>query len=153
MSELLAVNVNGVINCTKEVQPHMIKRRYGKIVNIASIAGIRTAAKGTTPYAISKAAVIMLTKRFALELGGYGIIVNAVAPGYIKTDMTLAGKTRKEFDASAREVSQNTILARIGGPEEVATAALFFASDESSFITGQVLTVDGGRKDFLSHSM
>ena len=153
LNELFSVNVQGVINCVNAVQRGMTKRRRGKIVNIASIAGIGTSAEGTTPYAITKGALIILTKRLALELGRYGINVNAVAPGFLETDMTTRGRTREEFEEAAKAVRRNTILSRIGTAEDAANVILFLASDESSFFTGQIFTMDGGRKDFLSHSL
>lgn len=147
-----SVNVKGILSCTKAVAPQMIEKRYGKIVNLASIAGFGTALlPGNTLYSATKAAVIVLTKRFALELGQYGINVNAVAPGLIRTDMGLgqgdhASKDRLEY------FREKTMLRRIGEPEEVANLILFLASDEASFITGQTVTIDGGRIDFLSSS-
>ena len=150
---MLDVNVKGVINCTREVAKHMIQRRYGKIINISSIAGLGTAITGTTHYAVTKSAVIMLTKRFALELGEYGINVNGIAPGLILTDMVTSWRDETGLERLVKEVSQKTILGRVGKPEDIANVALFLASDESSFITAQVITVDGGRKDFLTHSI
>jgi len=146
LDALVAVNVKGVIHCTQAVAAEMIARRYGKIVNVASIAGLGTAMANTTPYAATKAAAIALTKRFALELGPHGINVNAVCPGFILTDM--AAGSGAEVEAVAR----NAMLGRVGRPDDIAHAVLFLASDEASFITAQVLTVDGGRMDFLSHS-
>lgn len=145
------VNVKGVINCTRAVMPHMMKKRYGKIVNSASVAGIGTALlPGNMLYAATKGAVIILTKRLALELGQYGINVNAIAPGVIRTDMT-RGAT--EQIQRLNYFKERTILGRVGEPEEVANVALFLVSDESSFITGQIITIDGGRIDFITHSL
>jgi 3-oxoacyl-[acyl-carrier protein] reductase len=131
----------------------MIGRKSGKIVNVASIAGIGTAFRGTTLYASTKAAVISLTKRFAFELGEYSINVNAVAPGFVDTDQTRRGRTDEEFEPTRKSMSQRAALGRIGTPEDIANAILFLSSEEAAFITGQVLTVDGGRLDFLSHSL
>ena len=153
LDEMLAINVKGVLNCTKHVAKRMMERKYGKIVNVGSIAGTGTAYSGTTAYAISKGAVVTLTKRFAFELGGYGINVNAVAPGFVLTDMTGLGKTREKFEDTVRDVRGRSLLGRIGEPEDVSNAILFLASDEASFITGQILTIDGGRMDYVSHSL
>lgn len=152
LDRMIAVNVKGIIHCTQAIAPHMVARRYGKIVNIASIAGLGTARPDTGPYAATKAAVISLTKRLALELGPHGINVNAICPGFIRTDMVLSRGTPDEVEARLASVAKTAMLGRVGEPEDVAASALFLASDEASFITGQVLTVDGGRMDFLSHS-
>ncbi|MFQ5899090.1 MAG: SDR family NAD(P)-dependent oxidoreductase [Candidatus Methylomirabilia bacterium] len=152
LDEMIGVNVHGILHCTQAIAPQMIERRYGKIVNIASIAGLGTALPDTTPYAATKGAIIALTKRLALELGPHGITVNAIAPGFIRTDMTVSSGQREEAEAGLVNLASRAMLGRIGEPEDVAHSALFLASDEASFITGQVLTVDGGRTDFLSHS-
>jgi 3-oxoacyl-[acyl-carrier protein] reductase len=149
---MFRTNVVGALNCMLEVKDGMIARRHGKIVNVASIAGIGTAFKGTTLYASTKAAVISLTKRFAFELGEYSVNVNAVAPGFVETDQTRRGRTDEEFEPTRRDMSKRAALGRIGTPEDIGNAILFLSSEEASFITGQVLTVDGGRQDFLSHS-
>ncbi|MGQ9680330.1 MAG: SDR family NAD(P)-dependent oxidoreductase [Candidatus Bathyarchaeia archaeon] len=147
-----SVNVKGILSCTKAVTPQMIEKRYGKIVNLASIAGFGTALlPGNTLYSATKAAVIVLTKRFALELGQYGINVNAVAPGLIRTDMGL-GQGDHASEDRLEYFREKTMLRRIGEPEDVANLILFLASDEASFITGQTVTIDGGRIDFLSSS-
>ena len=146
-------NVKGVINCIKAIAPEMIKKRSGNIINISSIAGVGTASSGTTIYAATKAAVDTLTKRFALELGSYGINVNAIAPGLVKTDLILEGIDPSEVGDFIKYCEDASILHRIGEPQDIANVACFLASNESSFMTGQVITVDGGRKDFLSHSL
>jgi 3-oxoacyl-[acyl-carrier protein] reductase len=148
LDEMIGVNLKGVIHCVQAVAPGMIERRSGKIVNIASIAGLGTSLVGNTPYAATKAAVIALTKRLALELGPHGINVNTVCPGFIRTEMAAASVDRSGFESVARKA----VLGRVGEPDDIAHAALFLASDEASFITAQVLSVDGGRTDFLSHS-
>ena len=106
----------------------------------------------TTPYALTKAAVIILTKRMAFELGTYNISVNAIAPGFIKTPMTIQDEDSPETQKIIARLSKKSMLCRAGEPKDIAEAALFLVSDEASFITAQVLTVDGGRMDFLSHS-
>jgi 3-oxoacyl-[acyl-carrier protein] reductase len=148
------VNVKGILNCSRAVSPQMIEKRYGKIVNIASVAGLGTASlPGNMLYASTKAAAIILTKRLALELGRHGINVNAVAPGLIRTDMALGNRTVEEKEQRIRYFKEHSIFHRIGEPEDIANATLFLDSEEASFITGQVITVDGGRIDFITHSL
>ena len=153
LDKMFGVNVKGTIQCIRSVMDEMTRRRSGKIVNISSIAALGTSFSGTTAYASTKAAVIILTRRFALELGKFGINVNCVAPGFIHTEMARGGRSAKEFEEMAQSIRERTILARIGEPADIAKAVLFFASEESSFVTGQILVVDGGRMDFLSHSI
>jgi 3-oxoacyl-[acyl-carrier protein] reductase len=148
---MMEVNVKGIINTVQAVAPLMIQRAYGKIVNLSSLAGLGTAVNETTPYAITKAAVISLTKRLALELGPHHINVNAIAPGFIRTEM-LQFLDNDEDRARLETLGKKAILNRVGTPEDIANAALFLASEESSFMTAQVITVDGGRMDFLTHS-
>ncbi len=133
-----AVNVGGMRSAIHRALPHMLHEKRGSIVNISSIWGLRGASCETV-YAATKAAVIGLTRSLALELAPSSIRVNAVAPGCIKTDMlrTLGPETLADLAAQ-------TPLGRLGTPEDVAAAAAFLASDEAAFITGQILTVDGG---------
>ena len=148
------VNVKGILHCTRAIAPHMMEKRYGKIVNIGSVAGLGTALlPGNMLYASTKAAVVILTKRLALELGQYGINVNAIAPGLIYTDMTMGGRSAAEQEERRKYFEEKSMLRRIGEPEDIANAALFLTSDKARFITGQVLTVDGGRTDFITHSL
>lgn len=151
LDRLISINVKGVIYCTQAVAPGMIKRGYGKIVNLSSLAGLGTAVARSTPYAMTKAAVVSLTKRMALELGPNGINVNAIAPGFVNTEM-LQIEADETGRARLKALSEKAILNRIGTPEDIAHVALFLASDESSFMTAQVLAVDGGRMDFVTHS-
>lgn len=151
LDRLIAVNLKGAIYCSQAVAPGMKERRYGKIVNMSSLAGLGTAVVGSTPYAITKSAVITLTKRLAFELGPDGINVNAIAPGFIRTEMLQLDETSGDR-ARVEALSAKAMLNRIGTARDVANVALFLASDESSFMTAQVLTVDGGRMDFLSRS-
>ena len=149
-----SVNVKGILNCTREVAPFMKEKKYGKIVNLASVAGLGTSLlPGNMLYASTKAAVIILTKRLALELGEYGINVNAIAPGLIRTDMALGRRTEEERLRRIKYFEEHSMLKRIGEPIEIANAALFLASDESSFMTAQTITLDGGRTDFITHSL
>lgn len=135
---VLAINLKGTFNCTKAASRIMLKQRSGRIINISSVVGIMGNA-GQANYSASKAGVIGLTKTSAKELAGRGITVNAVAPGFIKTAMTDA------LSEDARQALQKLIpLGRLGEPEDVAKAVAFLASDEASYITGHVLTVDGG---------
>jgi 3-oxoacyl-[acyl-carrier protein] reductase len=145
----LNVNLKGVFLCTQVAAKHMVPRRYGKIVNISSNSGFGIAVWGEPAYAASKAGVIQLTKTAAFELGQYGVNVNCVAPGAIDTDMLKGKMTDREYADFIEARSRISSLGMIGKPEDIAAAVLFFASDESRFITGKTLLVDGGRRDFL----
>jgi NAD(P)-dependent dehydrogenase (short-subunit alcohol dehydrogenase family) len=147
-----AVNVDGVIHATRAVMAGMRARGYGRIVNIASIAGIGTALPGNAFYGATKAAVILLTRRFAMELGPQGITVNAVAPGFVRTDMTQRGRGANDWDAVEKELAARAMTGRIGEPDDIANAVAFLAAPESGWITAQVLTVDGGRMDYTGHA-
>lgn len=144
-------NVDGLVAVTRAVAGGMKRRGWGRIVNLSSIAAHGTAVAGTTFYAATKAAVITLTRRFAFELGPFGITVNAVAPGFILTDMVSAGRSPEEAERLKTNMAERAMIRRIGTPEDVAHAVAFLVSEESSFITAQVLTVDGGRMDYLAH--
>ncbi|MCK4416771.1 MAG: 3-oxoacyl-[acyl-carrier-protein] reductase [Candidatus Latescibacteria bacterium] len=135
---VISVNLKGTFNCTKAVAPHMMRNRYGRIINIASVIGLVGNA-GQANYAASKAGIIGLTKSVAKELGSRGITVNAVAPGYIQTEMT------ERLPEQAKETLLKTIpLRRSGLPQDVAGVIVFLASDDASYITGQVINIDGG---------
>ncbi|MGD9730224.1 MAG: 3-oxoacyl-[acyl-carrier-protein] reductase [Nitrospiraceae bacterium] len=135
---VLQVNLNGTFHCTKAVLQPMTKQRYGRIVNIASIVGVMGNV-GQANYAASKAAVIGFTKTVAREYASRAVTVNAVAPGFIDTAMT------QGLSSDVKEVLQKQIpLGRLGQPGDIAAAVLFLASDEASYITGQVLHVNGG---------
>lgn len=148
---MVKTNVNGVINCTRAAATGMRAAREGRIVNISSIAATGTAAAGTTYYAATKGAVETLTRRFALELGPAGIRVNGVAPGFIVTDMVDALGTPEERAARLANMASRAVLGRVGTPEDIADAVAFLVSDSARFISGHILTVDGGRMDYLSH--
>jgi 3-oxoacyl-[acyl-carrier protein] reductase len=141
------VDLKGVFNCTQAVLPHMIKQRYGKIINISSIAGAGHAGPDLASYAAAKAGVIQLTKVTAREAGQYGINVNSISPGLIATSLGYVDRTKEETEESVEQRKTITLLGRPGMPEDVANLALFLASEESSFITGQIITIDGGRID------
>jgi 3-oxoacyl-[acyl-carrier protein] reductase len=151
MAQMRRVNVDGVIHAVRAVAPAMIAAGYGRIVNITSVAAIGTALSGTTFYAATKAEVLALTRRFAFELGSKGITVNAVAPGWIMTDMTRAGLAEAAYAERARLMAARTMVGRAGTPEDIANAVAFLAAPESGFLTAQVLTVDGGRLDYIGH--
>jgi 3-oxoacyl-[acyl-carrier protein] reductase len=135
---VLNVNLKGAFNCTKAVSRIMMKQRDGRIVNIASIIGIMGNA-GQANYAASKGGLIAFTKSVAKELSSRNIRVNAIAPGFIQTDMTA-----KLSDEVKGEMLKLIPLGKLGTAQDVAELALFLASDSSAYMTGQVLQVDGG---------
>ena len=137
-TDVINVNLVGTFNITKNVIKYMTKKRYGKIINLSSVVGISGNA-GQSNYAASKAGIIGFTKSIAKELASRNITANAVAPGFIQTDMT------NELKDEIKEAIEGTIpLKRLGTAEDVAKVVKFLASDESSYITGQVINVDGG---------
>ena len=145
--QIFNVNLKGVLFCTQAAARVMMKRKYGKIVNIASIAGLQHAymEKVSPNYATSKAGAIRLTKLCSKELGPYGINVNAIAPGFVETDITYRGRSPEEAKEFIDEEIKNTPIGRAGVPQDIANLALFLASDDSSYITGQTIAADGGR--------
>lgn len=151
LDRMRQVNVNGVIHTVRAVMEGMKARGYGRIVNIASNAAIGTALPGTTFYGATKAEVLILTRRFAMELGRSGITVNAVAPGWIVTDMARRGATEEAFAARVASMRERTMVGRVGAPEDIAAAVAFLTRQDASFVTAQVLTVDGGRMDYIGH--
>jgi 3-oxoacyl-[acyl-carrier protein] reductase len=152
LARMRRVNVDGPIAAIRAVMPAMRERRYGRIVNITSLAGIGTALPGNAFYAGTKAELAILTRRFAMELGPDGITVNAVAPGFIGTEMARASRSDSEWAETEQRMRQRTMVGRIGMPEDVANAVVFLAAPEAGFITAQQLVVDGGRMDYLGHS-
>jgi len=136
--DVLRTNLKSMFNCCKAVARLMVRQRWGRIINISSISGI-AGQGGQTNYAASKAGVIGFTKSLAKELGPRNITVNVVAPGFVPTDLT-AGLPEE----LKQKMIEMTPLRRMGRPEEIAYAVVFLASDEASFTTGEILTVDGG---------
>lgn len=137
-NKVISVNLTGVFNCTKEVIPAMIEQGAGVVLNASSVVGIHGNI-GQTNYAATKAGVIGLTKSWAKEFGPKGIRVNAVAPGFIVTDMT-AKVPQKVLDL----MESRTPLRKLGKPEDIANAYLYLASDEAGYVNGTILSVDGG---------
>ena len=135
---VIDVNLKGVYNCTKSVAPFMIENGYGRIIQAASVVALY-GNFGQTNYVATKAAVMGMTKVWAKELGRKGITVNAVAPGFIATEMVEAMPEKV-----INSIVEKTPVARMGTPEDIANAYLFLASDEASFINGATLSVDGG---------
>jgi 3-oxoacyl-[acyl-carrier protein] reductase len=133
-----ATNVNGAVFCAKACIRPMMKNRWGRIINLSSVVA-ESGNAGQVVYSASKAALLGVTRTLAREYGSRGITVNAIAPGFIETDMTADLP-----DAARQAIVDQTPLGRIGSPEEVAAAVVFLASDEASYITGQVVRVNGG---------
>jgi 3-oxoacyl-[acyl-carrier protein] reductase len=151
VARMRQVNVEGVIHATRAVMGGMRARRYGRIVNVSSIAAIGTALSGNAFYAATKAEVVILTRRFAMELGPHGITVNVVAPGFVRTDMTQRGRGAADWQGTEERFAARAMMGRIGEPEDVANAVVFLVAPESGWITAQTLTVDGGRMDYIGH--
>ena len=135
---VIAVNLKGTFNCTKYVSKYMLKQKSGKIINISSVVGLSGNA-GQVNYSASKAGIIGITKSAAKELSSRGITVNAVAPGYVDTDMT-----KVLSDNIRNEILKNIPLQRMGNVEDISNCVAFLASEDASYITGQVISVDGG---------
>jgi len=142
--QVLSVHLKGSFLCAQAAQRYMVPQKYGRIVNLSSTSALGN--RGQVNYAAAKAGIQGMTKTLAIELGRYGITCNAVAPGFIETDMTRATAERMAIDYAqlTAMAAQEAAVGRIGTPADVANAVLFFARDESSFVTGQVLYVRGG---------
>ncbi|GMU68663.1 MAG: 2-hydroxycyclohexanecarboxyl-CoA dehydrogenase [Steroidobacteraceae bacterium] len=153
LDEAIDINVAGPLACVQRFVPAMIERRRGRIVNVGATSAFGTTAAGVVPHAAAKAALLLWGKQLALELGKHGITVNAVCPGAIDTEITLPGGALHEALKDVRQQQlRNTALRRAGGMDEVAAVIAFLVSDDAAFVTGQAISVDGGRTDFLSRS-
>src|SRR5260221_4746192 len=141
---IVAVNLDGAFHCSRAVVPAMKAARWGRIVNISSGAGLGVSLTGIQAYAAAKAAQIGLTRQLAHELGPWGITVNAVAPGFVRSNPT----TERQWLALGEEGQQRLVegiaTRRLGTPEDIVHAVLFFASEQASWVTGQTLAIDGG---------
>ena len=139
------VNVSGAFFMTQAVAPGMKARQWGRVINISSGAGLGISLTGIQAYASAKAGQIGLTRQLAHELGPYGITVNNVAPGFVRSNPT----TERQWDAMGADgqqrLLQNIALKRLGSPDDIANAVMFFASEQAGWVTGQVLSVDGGK--------
>jgi 3-oxoacyl-[acyl-carrier protein] reductase len=139
------VNVSGAFFMTQAVAPGMKARQWGRVINISSGAGLGISLTGIQAYASAKAGQIGLTRQLAHELGPFGITVNNVAPGFVRSNPT----TERQWDAMGADgqerLLQNIALKRLGSPDDIANAVMFFASEQAGWVTGQVLSVDGGK--------
>lgn len=136
--QVIDVNLTGVFNCTKHISPYMVANKYGRIINTSSVVALY-GNFGQTNYVAAKAGLIGMTKTWAREFGRKGITVNAVAPGFILTDMV-----RKMPEDVLKSMESKVPVGRLGDPEDIANAYLFLASDEARYVNGTVLSVDGG---------
>ena len=131
----------------------VLRHAYGSALRCGNfqICTVGTALPGTTFYAATKAEVLILTRRFAMELGRSGITVNAVCPGWIVTDMARRGASEEAFTQRVASMRERTMVGRVGAPEDIAAAVAFLVEPDAGFVTAQVLTVDGGRMDYIGH--
>ena len=148
LERMRQVNAGGIIHTTRAVMTDMRRMRYGRIVNITSIAAMGTSLAGNAFYAATKAEAQILTLRFAMELGTHGITVNAVAPGFVQTELT-KGTDEEAWKVRSQKMGALAMLGRIGEADDIANAVAFFASPDAGWVTAQVLAVDGGRMDYL----
>ena len=141
---LFDINVTGAFNCAQAVAPGMKQAGGGRIINISSRAGLQTSLTGIQAYAAAKAALIGLTRQLAQELGPWSITVNSVAPGFVRCNPTTEAQWQNYNDEEQQRLVDGIALRRLGKPEDIADAVLFFASGQAGWITGQTLSVDGG---------
>jgi 3-oxoacyl-[acyl-carrier protein] reductase len=145
---ILAVNLTGAFNCARAAAPGMKRRRYGRIVNISSGAGRSTSLTGIQAYTSAKAGQIGLTRQLARELGPWGITVNNIAPGFIRSNPATERQWESYGPEGQKALVEDLALKRLGAPEDIAYGVLFFASEYASWCTGQVLSIDGGKAMF-----
>ena len=147
-SAVIETNLNSMFNVTKQVVPDMVEKGWGRIVNISSVNGEKGQA-GQTNYSAAKAGVQGFTKTLAIELGKFGVTANAIAPGFIQTDMTAATAERigVPFEDFLAHAAKETPVGRVGQPEDIAATASFLLSEEAGFVSGQVIYVAGGPRD------
>lgn len=142
---IFAVNLDGAFYCSQAVAPAMKAARYGRIVNISSGAGLGISLTGIQAYASAKAGQIGLTRQLAHELGPWGITVNNVAPGFVRSNPTTEKQWEAYGEEGQRRLIENIALKRLGSPQDITNGVLFFASEHAGWITGQTLSIDGGR--------
>ncbi|WP_342514704.1 beta-ketoacyl-ACP reductase [Sporosarcina sp. FSL K6-1522] len=143
---VMNVHLRGSFLCTKAVQKHMVEQRFGKIINISSASAMGN--RGQANYSAAKAGIQGLTKTLALELGPFNINVNSVAPGYVVTDMTKETSERVglDFEEQQQLIAKNNPLRKVGKPEDIANVIAFLASEDSSYVNGQIIYVNGGAR-------
>ena len=146
---VIDTNLKGLFFCTQTVARHMIEKRYGKIINISSTASLGAIEPGQSPYAASKSGVNTFTKASAREFGPYGINVNAIAPGRILTPLVYADRTQEQLEEFIEAGVSGAVLGRLGTVEDIAHLALFLASDDSDFITAEIIACNGGRTNLM----
>lgn len=142
---IFAVNVSGAFYLSQAVAPSMKERRFGRIINISSGAGLTISLTGIQAYAASKAALISLTRQLGHELGPWNITVNCIAPGFIRSNLNTERQWESYGEEGQRQLVEGIALKRLGKPEDIAHGVLFFASDYANWITGQTLAIDGGK--------
>jgi 3-oxoacyl-[acyl-carrier protein] reductase len=145
---IVDANLTSTFLCTRAVAPGMKERRYGRIVNISSGAGRSVSLTGIQAYASAKAGQIGFTRQTAHELGPFGITVNSIAPGFILSNPTSIAQFERYGDEGQRKLVESIATRRLGTPEDIANGVLFFVAEESSWVTGQVLSIDGGHSIF-----
>ena len=144
-NHIFAVNVTGAFYFAQAVAPAMKAAKYGRIVNISSGAGLTISLTGIQAYASAKAAIIALTRQLGHELGAWGITVNCIAPGFVRSNPTTERQWESYGEEGQRKLVESIALKRLGAPEDIAHGVLFFASDFAGWISGQVISIDGGK--------